>query len=427
MITDFRTSRFNKITILLFITGLLIFSCRKENNNGNLEINREINTIMKEIYLWYEYVPDVDLSVYDSPFELMDDLRYKTLDRWSVVITKDEYDQYFTRGEMVGHGFLLGFDNENRIRVAFIYTSTQAYEDGVRRSWIIDKINDVYANQYNLNDLLGEREAGITNKFEFIDPQGERITLFLTKEVLDITAVLHYEIINIEDKNVGYMVFQDFISSAVPDIDQTFTNFKNSDIDELIIDLRYNGGGSISVAQHIAGWLAGGSQSGETFIKLLHNDKYSVLDTSITLPYNENSLDIDRLFFIGTSSTASASELLINGLKPFADVVLAGDNTHGKPVGMYAYVYSDYNYAVLPVCFRFTNSNDEGDFYNGLVPDIYVDDDLSEDFGDPEEDCLKECLNIITEGTSSSQTQKSAGKKYLLEMDSPINNFLRAY
>jgi carboxyl-terminal processing protease len=426
------TVRLNVIKVYRFfvpllVTVLLIQSCRKDEENENLALNKEILEIMEEIYLWWEHVPRVDVSIYNSPQDLMYDLRYKPLDRWSVVWTKDEYDQYFKQGEMIGHGFLLGTDNSNRIRVAFVYASTKAYEAGVRRSWIINKLNDVYVNQNNINELLGRKEIGIRNKFEFINPLGETVTIYLTKESLDITAILHYEILNIENMNIGYMVFQDFIETALPDIDETFTTFKNNNIDELIIDLRYNGGGSISVAEYIASWIAGNSMAGEAFIKLLHNAKYVRFDTVINITYNENSLDLDRIFFIGTSATASASELLINGFKPLAGVFLTGDNTYGKPVGMYTFMYSDYNYTVLPVCFRFTNSNDEGDFYDGLIPDSYAEDDLTKDFGDPEEGCLEECLNLIITGIPSSPVQKSTGKEYLIEMESPINAFLRAY
>ena len=415
-----------KFYLLPLIVTLFLYSCSKSDNE-EVPVNKEIYEIMQEIYLWYEYVPDVNISLFNTPYELMDVLRYKTLDKWSVVLTRDEFDQYFNKGEMIGHGFLLGLDNSNRLRIAFVYTSTQAYEKGIRRSWIVRKINDVFVTPENYISLLGKSEIGIRNKFEFITPGGEIVSHYLTKEVLEIKAVLHYEILNIEDKNTGYMVFQDFIESAIPDIDETFASFINNNLDELIIDLRYNGGGSISVATHIAGWLYGNAQSGKPLIKLLHNDKFEELDTIITMPHNEKGLNLDRVFFIGSNLTASASELLINGLEPFTEVILIGDNTHGKPVGMYTFSFTDYNYTILPVCFRFTNSNDEGDFYSGLVPDSFAEDDLTKDFGDPQEDCLEVALNYIKTGIPPVSIQKSTGKTHILNMENPVNNYLRAY
>lgn len=417
----------HKLYFLPIIVCVILHSCSKNDDDNILIVNKQIYNIMQDIYLWYEYVPTVNISLFDTPYELMDALRYKTLDKWSVVITKDEYEQYFKRGEVIGHGFLLGIDYSDRIRIAFVYTFTQAYDKGIRRSWIVNKINDVTVTPDNVFVLLGKSEIGIRNEIEFIIPEGDTVSHYLTKEVVDITPVLHHEILNIEDKKIGYMVFQDFIESATTDIDETFTSFINNNIDELIIDLRYNGGGSISVASYIAGWMYGNSQSGKPFIKLIHNNMYEVLDTVINMPYNENGLDLERVFFITTSSTASASELLINGLEPYTEVYIVGSTTHGKPVGMYSYSFRDYNYTVLPVCFRFTNSNDEGDFYDGITPDSFAEDDLTEDFGDPREDCLEESLNIIKTGIPSVSIKKSTGKTRILELKKPIYNYLRAY
>lgn len=340
---------------------------------------------------------------------------------------KDEYLQYFEEGEMIGHGLLLGTDSSDRIRISFIYTSTEAFKQGIRRGWIVDKINDVVITRDNLGELIGPREIGIRNKFEFINSEGEYITLYLIKEALDITPVLYHEIISGNNKLIGYIVFQDFISAAISEIDNVFTEFKNNNIDELIIDLRYNSGGSVSVAEYLAGWIAGNKYSDRVFVKFLHNNKYPDLDTVINVPYNENGFDLERIFFIGTNSTASASELLINGLEPYMDVILVGNNTHGKPVGMYALPFTNYNYVILPVCFKFTNGNDEGDFYDGLVPDSYSEDDITRDFGDPQEDCLEETLNIMETGAPSVSRKKSTRGAYLLETDRQINKFLRAY
>ena len=382
---------------------------------------------MQDLYLWYEYLPDADVSNFDNPYELMDYLRYKPLDQWSVVLSKEEYNLYFEEGEMIGHGLLLGPDSAGRIRICFVYTSTQAFEEGVRRSWIVEKINDVTVTQDNFSELIGPKEIGIRNKFAFINTGGEPVTLYLTKEVLDITPVLHHEIIDTNNKLIGYMVFQDFIEAAISEIDYAFTEFKNNNIDELIIDLRYNAGGSLSVAEYLAGWIAGNNNSDEVFIKLIYNNKHHELDTAINVPFNENGLNLERIFFIGTNLTASASELLINGLSPFMDVSLIGDNTYGKPVGMWAIPFINYDYVVLPVCFKYTNGNDEGDFYDGLVPDFYSEDDITKDFGDPGEDCLEETLSYIETGVPSAMRKKSTGRPYLLETDRPINKFLRAY
>jgi hypothetical protein len=112
--------------------------------------------------------------------------------------------------------------------------------------------------------------------------------------------------------------------------------------------------------------------------------------------------------FITTGSTASASELIINGFKPWLEVRSFGENTTGKPIGMYAWQFDDYTF--VPICFRFLNANDEGDFYEGLAPDVYVPDDLTVPFGDTEEDCLKAALQYLETGVLPAPGARKAGR-----------------
>ena len=123
-------------------------------------------------------------------------------------------------------------------------------------------------------------------------------------------------------------------------------------------------------------------------------------------------MSLGRIFFIGTENTASASELIINGVEPFIGSVLAGTTTHGKPVGMYAIPISDY--VTLPVCFKYTNKNHEGDFYNGIQPALPADDDITRDFGDPEETSLKTILDYIETGSGTLKSTNYTGFHHAL-------------
>ncbi len=153
----------NKIFLLLLPAIMTISSCKKDDS-GDPEIqavNQGIYDLMKEVYLWNDHLPaSIDPSAYATPNDLMDALRYDEYDRWSSVITKTEYNQYFVQGEMVGHGFKLGLDASSKIRIAFVYRNTQAYNLGVRRGWIITKINGTDATPSNAFDLLGPAESG---------------------------------------------------------------------------------------------------------------------------------------------------------------------------------------------------------------------------------------------------------------------------
>lgn len=420
-----------KFLLFWMLVFFMASSCRKDDNFDNepiSQVNKGIYDLMKNVYLWYDELPELNPSLYSSPDALMEALRYTVYDKWSTVLTKTEYDQYFEKGQMIGHGFMLGADKTSKIRVAFIYRSTQAYNLGVRRGWILSRINGVAVTPENAFQLLGPSETGRSNTISFINAVGENIELALTKEVVSITPVVHYEVLHQGDTRIGYMVFQDFIDPAKAELDEAFNSFNAEGIDELVIDLRYNGGGSVDVAEYMAGWLFGKNYSNQPFVSFRHNLHLADWDTTLMIPANVNGLALNRVFFIGTRSTASASELVINGAKPYASsMILAGSTTHGKPVGMYAFPLLHYNYVVLPVTFKCTNANDEGDFYNGIAPDIQAEDDVTRDFGDAEEASLKSVLNYITSGTIPVATKSTAGSVRLIERDKGAGQFLKAY
>ncbi|MBN1158681.1 MAG: hypothetical protein JXA61_04815 [Bacteroidales bacterium] len=416
----------------LFIPLLLAFgmilSCSKESTDDTIQIiNHEVYKLMKEIYLWYDHLPEVDPGSYDTPEDLMDALRFQPYDRWSFVITKAEYEQYFEEGKMIGHGFLLSMDNDGNVRIAFVYRSTQAYESGVRRSWIVKKVNGTVVTIDNVFDLLGPSTEGIANSIEFIDKEGTAVTLNLTKEEVDITPVLDYQVITQGTDKIGYLVFQDFIETANEELDEAFNYFVSAGVDEMIVDMRYNGGGSVDVAEYLGSWLIGKDFAGLPFIRFRHNDKYAAWDTTINVLANTNGLSLDRIFFIGTSSTASASELVINNVKPYTGAILTGESTHGKPVGMYAFPLENFNIVVLPISFQTTNADDEGDYYDGIAPDLLAGDDLTRDFGDPDEESLAAILSYIETGGLALKSARSVSESRLIEQNRPINEFLKAY
>jgi carboxyl-terminal processing protease len=422
----------NKILFWVLLLSVIAGACKKEDNSRDPVIeavNGGIYDLMKDVYLWYDHLPNVDPAIYPTPDSLMSTLRYKQYDRWSFVLTKEQYNEYFTAGEMIGHGFMLGLDRDGNIRIALIYPTTQAYQQGVRRGWIITKVNGTDVNTSNIFNLLGASEVGITNNITFINGSGETVDLSLTKEVVSLSPVVYSTVLNEGDKKIGYMVFQDFIDNAKPELDSVFDTFRTTGIDDLVIDLRYNGGGAVDVAQYLASWILGKNDGGQPFVNFRHNDKLTSWDTTLNVPANANALTLNRVFFIGTANTASASELTINGVKPYlTSTVLIGSTTDGKPVGMYAFPFTNYDYVVLPICFRYTNANNVGDFYSGLTPDIQADDDLTRDFGDPEESSLKAALDYIaSNGTSTKSGGGETFRPRLIGKNKGVYQFMRAH
>lgn len=422
----------NKLILLFLLAGITLQACKKDEAPEITDIqivNSSIYDLMKNVYLWYDHLPAVDPQKYSTPEDLMDALRYATYDKWSFVITKTEYSQYFEEGQMIGHGFLISVDGSDNLRIAFVYRGTEAYNQGVRRGWVIQTVNGTAANTGNVFDLLGASQKGVSNTIGFLNNNGDQVQLSLTKEDVALTPVLDFEVLNHNDKKIGYLVFQDFIDTAKVELDEAFNAFTAAGIDELVLDMRYNGGGSVSVAQYLAGWMIGKEHGDEPFVNFKHNRKLTSWDTTINVPQKAEGLALSRIFFIGTSSTASASELIINGVKPYvSSAILAGSTTHGKPVGMYAFPFIDYDYVVLPISFKYTNANNEGDFYDGIAPDLSADDDLTHDFGDPEETSLKAILDYIDNGSVPLKSTRPAIFETIpLYKDKGIHQYLRAY
>ncbi|HPV57934.1 MAG TPA: S41 family peptidase, partial [Tenuifilaceae bacterium] len=146
---------------------------------------------------------------------------------------------------------------------------------------------------------------------------------------------------------------------------------------------------------------------GNIYTKSYHNDKLSRENSYITFNTENNSLQLNKVTFITTQGSASASELLINGLKPFLDVTLVGEKTHGKPVGMYTFTFNDpsIDWAFVPICFTMRNANNEGDYYDGIPVNINAADDITLPFGDVNEASLNAALLNI--GVTLPKSSKS--------------------
>ena len=243
------------------------------------------------------------------------------------------------------------------------------------------------------------------NSFTFRKPGGQTINLDIEKQIVDINSVLYSDIINVNDTKVGYLVYQHFLVTSVEELDTVFKGFQDNQINDIIVDLRYNPGGQVDVAQHLGSLIAGEYAIKRNFVILEYNDQKS--ERNLTRPF----LDVEymmtptpeRVFFITTARSASASELVINGLlgltgltRPF-EIYLVGDDTHGKPVGSISARYVDST--LIPITFRYMNRKNEGGFFDGLPANSYIEEDITKDFGDPEEPLLQEVLYFIENGS----------------------------
>ena len=415
-----RYSLLYPLLLLLLSTAFLFSSCRKDEDDDQLDQERitentEFYKLMRDWYYWYDKIPNINPANYASVYDVLEAIRHRPLDRWSYVTSREEFESFYIQSKFIGYGFGSAFDQEGKLRVTFIFNENDLYKNGVRRSWIIEKVNGTtVTTNVNINQLLGPNEIGVTNTFLFRKPDGTQEEMTVQKDEVFMNTVLHKEILEAGNRKAGYLVLQGFRTPTFGEL-KAAVDFFNSEggIDDLILDLRYNGGGQTNVANYLASIIGGPAIFGKAFAKYMYNDKrennhnFTSNFGAEQETHGQETLELGRLITIATDRTASASEMVINGLRPFMDVHIIGDDTYGKPMGQNVFTYGDL-YAFLPVTFKIANADGFGDYFDGLPADSYVVDDITRLFGDPEEASLKEALTFIETGSFSMLPRKKS-------------------
>ncbi|TAL79500.1 MAG: hypothetical protein EPN88_01660 [Bacteroidetes bacterium] len=408
-----------KLIFLPIFFLVLTLSCKKDNvtpdNTLTPAMARDsLYYIMKEWYYWYNMPEATSVTTsnkgnYSDPYELLDAMRYKTIDRWSFVMDYDKFVATMQQGTFVGHGFRIGLDNTGNARIAMIYSNSPLYANGVRRGWIVKKINDTDIAPILLRgdgaaytSLIGASTTGVTNKFLFQSPDGGDITITSTKSSFQINSVLLYDTLNLSTGVTGHLVFESFIELSENELATAFAYFSSTGVKDLILDLRYNSGGYLSVAQSLASYIAGNAMQGSAFVKFLYNDKHPTQNSTYPFKTTSYPLGLTRLVVITSRSTASASEAVMNGLKPYLNVVSIGDTTDGKPTGMNGWDIGK-KYYMWPVTFKVVNAQNQGEYFDGIFPAKALPDDITRDFNDKEEVCLKEAIHFLEIGSVSTK------------------------
>lgn len=397
----------NKSPWILLI--ILFCACSKEEVAPLSETEDAQQYLFEAMDTWYlwkdEFSAGINPLDYASPQALLDDLRNSELDRWSNISSRTVYEQFYNNAQFYGFGFGWLTTNDD-IVVSFVYDGSPFWRAGVRRGWKFRSIagQPVNANS-QIGELLGPNELGYTLDIELEDLEGNLVELNLSKEVVTINTVLHHEVVDLETETVGYLVFKNFLETSYIELDVAFQTFEAAGINRLILDLRYNTGGRLQVANHLASLIAPAHANGSVFMRMRFNPQQSPNNMNLTID-KRNALDVSELIVLTGENTASASEILINGLEPMMKVTQIGTgNTHGKPVGSYTFFRGDYAFTLIS--FQTTNSRGNGDFFNGLTPDFYSCDDLSSDFGGTEQ-MFNAALDYIRTGSIETCTNRSA-------------------
>ncbi len=363
--------------------------------------------LFHDSYLWANITKEVDFednSTYPDEEVLLKDLRYEK-DHFSFIMKKKDYDNFFEAGKNIGFGFEFAFVGDTAsiesIIVLLVYPDSPAAKIGLKRSDEILSIDGKSADEIYHDDTLldhyfyDDKNLSVSIKVRHSDSSVEELNI--TKKEFDFKTVIVDKVLDIEQKKIGYLLFQSFVGTSEQELDDAFNHFHQEGIDELVLDLRYSGGGYVYIANHLASLIGGYKTAGKVFQNQLFNAKYSNYNDTV---YFENeapqSLALDRVFILTTNNSCSASELVINGLRALVtgiDVVQIGEATCGKPYGMIGGAYCDKY--ILPVQMKSTNGDNVGDYVDGLTPACSAKDDVFDDFTDQKETLFAQALYYI--------------------------------
>jgi C-terminal processing protease CtpA/Prc len=378
------------------------------------EVKKAIVDVMREWYFWNGQLPTtVDLTKYASNEALLDGIIYKPIDRFSYLTTQEAFNNAFV-GKNAGHGFGFAFTADEKLYVSFVFAESPAGLDGWKRGWEITQINDKPIADYKTSTggydfKLGGSDPGIINKFTFRLPDGTITTRTNVKAEYQSNSVLDQRVIQVDTKKVGYWAYQSFKATAglsptrSAEVQTSMEFFQNQGVQELIIDLRYNGGGSVAVAEQICNYLIQTSNN----TKLMYTNKLNALKTAQNTSRNFSkigTIGLSRVIFITSRSSASASELIINALEPYMQVILIGDNTFGKPVGSfplssYNRVLQTNNVEVVPITFAIANAAGKAEYFEGFPANFKVGDSPQFAWGDVKDLRLAAAIQYIRTGT----------------------------
>lgn len=419
-----------KFLALALTAVLFVSSCKKEDSlatnltptTGNIATAADLvkDTALlatRDLYLWYDKIPTTfNPRSYADPAALMTAVRQYSIepgfsaavDRWSFAATQQQWNDV-SSGVAGDFGLNVFFRQEGDLRVRAVEAASPAGRAGVRRGWRITGINgNGNITTSNSSFIVQGVYQSSASSFAFQKPDGSTVNLSLNASTYQENPLVLDSVYAVNGRNVGYLAFNSFLgdTTAVQNgFSRVFNRFAAQGIQDLVVDLRYNGGGYVNLAQTLADYLAPSSANGQVMMTQKFNANYSSYNSTDRFQ-KRGSLNLNRVFFIVSSGTASASELLINSLKPYMDVLLVGPSkTHGKPVGYFPVPVGGWY--VFPVSFATVNKNGEGAYYDGLALNGQAADGLDKDWGDLLETALAAAVRYITTGvfrTSAGQT-----------------------
>lgn len=415
-----------------------------------LDENNFLRSYSNETYLWYDEIVDQDPSLFDSPLVYFDQLMTTETtpsgapkDKFHFTLPTDEWEQLSQSGVSAGYGALWSLISTVPPRqavVAFVEPGSPATDPGVDLArgaevLAVDGVNVENGDPAVLNAGLFPADVGETHTFTIRD-QGASGTREITMTSEEVVSV---PVHNVKTEPspmgpVGYLLFNDHIATAETHLIDAVEELDAAGIEELVVDIRYNGGGFLAIASQFAYMIAGdGPTAGRTFEEIRFNDKHPTtdpvtgqplepmpfFDTTLGGQFPEPpgqplpSLDLPRVYVLTGPGTCSASESIMNGLRGVdVEVIQIGSTTCGKPFGFYPTDNCGTTYFTIQ--FQGVNEKGFGDYPDGFspennvvgepVPGCSVADDFTQALGDPLEGRFQAALTLIEGGDCPAPT-----------------------
>jgi Peptidase family S41/Peptidase S41 N-terminal domain len=426
--------------ILLIISSVL-FACFEDQDDNFTpasisDINEFIWRGLNYFYLYKADTPELAndafssesafndfLDSYATP-ELLFDHLVAPPDRFSIIV--DDYIELenalagITLSNGMEYGLVYYPDNSANVfgYVRYVLPNSDASAKGLERGVIFNTIDGQQLDENNFGSLLSSDSYSIgiaTFDGSTVNPTGESIQL--TKSEYQENPIYDTQTFMINGQKIGYLMYNAFTNEYDEELNNVFGQFKSEGITDLVVDLRYNGGGSVRTATYLASMITG-QNNGQVFYAEQWNEDRQMEYAEDGLFVNSfagggpsiNSLNLNRVYVLTSTRTASASELVINGLNPYIDVVQIGTNTTGKfqasfllydapaPNFSRSQANPNHRYAMLPLVFKTANAIGYTDYNEGLIPDIELIEDYSNlgIIGDPTEPLLATAIAEIT-------------------------------
>ncbi len=433
--------------LILFSVILLLGSCSEDESIKEdeiliepevLKINSFVQQNMNSYYLWESKMPILNVSQEKDTREYFDKLLYKHIDRWSY-ITDDAkaLGKYFegVRKEF-GYSLRLMYLSEGSNRVVgfieYVEPNGPADRAGLKRGDFVIKMNggaitdENYLELFDSDNITIGLGSIVGGTIYDLPPN-----VNLTSEEIHVNPILVNKVFEKGGKKIGYLAYTSFIHEYNDNLKSVFADLKNQGVSELILDLRYNGGGAVSTAKLMASMICPKSCFNNVFLRTAYNEELERAflkkdpDENFEdyFESNESNLNLSNLYVLTTGGTASASEMVIYSLSPYMNVIQIGEQTHGKYYGSITIDNEkEHNWAIQPIVMRAENVDNSIDYSKGLVPDHEMEDDFSFELGDSNEKLTAFAISLITGSTFKAQESLKSAKSLGLV---PSNSFYK--